>query len=118
LSAGHAAWGAVAYRNELREILRAGVADSVGDGIFRADESRGPRAAAFWFMMAAPLTGLCGYLVDRAERAGDEQTLKASARALGAVAIAGATVMPRSGFLGALPIAYWMERRGRSLTRG
>jgi hypothetical protein len=118
LSAGHAAWGAVAYRSELREILQTGVADSVGDGIFRVTESRGPRAAAFWFMMVAPLTGLSGYLLDRAEQAGDGQALRAGGRALGAVAVAGATVMPRSGFLGALPLAYWLERRGRALTRG
>ena len=56
LGAGHAAWGALAYRRELREIAAAGIVDSVGDGNFRQAHARGPRAAAYWFMMAAPST--------------------------------------------------------------
>jgi hypothetical protein len=118
LGVGHAAWGAVAYGRELREIASAGIVDSVGDGNFRDAHARGPRAAAFWFMMAAPLVGLSGYLADAAERAGDGRALQVSGRAIGAVCLLGEAVIPRSGFPGGLATAYWLERRGRALTRG
>jgi hypothetical protein len=115
---GHGTWGAIAYRRELREIARAGLADTVGDGIFNDTHARGPRAAAFWFMMITPVLGMGGYLADRAERAGDGQALKAAGRMVGATGLLGVTVMPRSGFPLSLPLALWLERRGRVLTRG
>jgi hypothetical protein len=114
IGVGHTAWGAVAYADALQEIVRAGVVDSVGDGIFRTADSRGARAAGFWFMMAGPLVGAWGYLVDAADRAGDDRALRTSGRALLGLGLLGAAVMPRSGFWGALPIGYWLERRGRS----
>lgn len=115
---GHGTWGAIAYRDELREILRAGVADTVGDGIFQRAHARGPRAAAFWFMMITPLLGMSGYLVERADRAGDGRALQMTGRAIGAVGALGVAVMPRSGFPLTVPLAVWLERRGRALTRG
>ena len=115
---GHGIWGSIAYRDELREILRAGVFDSVGDGIFQRKHARGPRAAAFWFMFITPLLGVGGYLVERAERTGDGRALQVSGRAFGAAGLLGVTVMPRSGFPLSVPLAVWLERRGRALTRG
>ena len=118
LGAGHAVWGALAYRHELREIAAAGIVDSVGDGNFRQAHARGPRAAAFWFITAAPLVGLCGYLADAAERAGDGRALQFSGRAIGALCLLGEAVIPVSGFPGGVAVGYWLERRGRALTRG
>jgi hypothetical protein len=37
---------------------------------------------------------------------------------VGATGLLGVTVMPRSGFPLSLPLALWLERRGRALTRG
>jgi hypothetical protein len=115
---GHGIWGSIAYRDELREIARAGVFDSVGDGIFQRAHARGPRAAAFWFMFITPLLGAGGYLVDRADRAGDGRALQVSGRAFGAVGLLGFAVMPRSGFPLSVPLAVWYELRGRALRRG
>jgi len=118
IGVGHGIWGSIAYRAELREIARAGLVDTVGDGIFQRAHARGPRAAAFWFMFITPLLGTGGYLVERAERAGDGRALQVSGRAFGAAALLGVTVIPRSGFPLALPLAVWLELRGRALRRG
>ena len=113
LGAGHAVWGASAYRDALAEIARAGVIDSVGDGHFNREHSHDGRAAAFWFMSAAPLVGLCGYLANAAERAGDRRAERVTAGVLTAYAAAGLAAIPRSGFVGGLPIALWALRRSR-----
>ncbi|MEA2442271.1 MAG: hypothetical protein QOH76_3695 [Thermoleophilaceae bacterium] len=118
IGVGHTLWGTVAYRDAVREIVRAGVVDSVGDGIFRRSDAHGPRAAGFWFLMVGPLVGLCGHLVEAADRAGDDRALRASGRAILGIGALGAAVIPRSGFWGALPIGYWLERRGGGLRRG
>jgi hypothetical protein len=113
LACGHALWGLVVYRRPLRELVRAGVADTVGDGIFRDDHAHDARAAGFWFMFAAPLLALCGYLVEAAIRADDRRALRVSGRSVLVVGALGLTVIPRSGFPAALPIAYQLLRRGR-----
>lgn len=112
IGVGHAVWGLIAYRKPLQEIARAGIVDSVGDGIFRRANSDDARAAGFWFMFTAPLVGILGYLVEQASRAGDAQALKVSGRAVIAVGAIGATVMPRSGFVAAFPVGYWVIRQG------
>src|SRR5688500_6574013 len=112
---GHGVWGAVAYREPLREVVRAGVADSVGDGLFRRAHSDDARAAAFWFMFVAPMATSLGYLVERASRAGDGRAVKAGGWSVIAMGAIGVAVMPRSGFVTAPPLGYWMLREGSRL---
>src|SRR5687768_6781710 len=95
---GHALWGLVAYCRPLREIAGAGLAGSVGDGIFQREHSDDARAAAFWFMMAAPMAAGAGYLVERSAQAGDGLALEASGWTGVALGAIGVTAMPRSGF--------------------
>jgi hypothetical protein len=113
IAVGHALWGAVAYREEIAEIARAGAVDTVGDGIFRTEHSKGTRAAAFWFLTAAPLIALNGYLMTRAERSGDRQALRAAGGALVGIGLVGSAVMPRSGFLSVPPVGVWLLLRKR-----
>lgn len=114
IAGGHALWGAVAYRREIAEIGRAGVVGAVGDGLFDAKHARDGRAAAFWFLTAAPLIALNGYLIGRAERTGDRQALRVAGRALVGIGLAGGAAMPRSGFLSVPPVGVWLMRRGRA----
>lgn len=109
---GHLAWGLLAYRKPLAELARDGVADSVGDGIFRRDHSQDGRAAAFWFLFAAPMMGVLGHLVEAAERNGDARALRTSGRALIGLGTASSIFMPRSGFPAVPLIGYWLTRRG------
>lgn len=108
---GHSIWGALAYRSGLREIARAGFVDSVGDGLFRTDHSRDERAAAFWFMFAAPVTGLLGYLTEAAIRAEDRRTVATTGVAVTAMMAVGGAAIPRSGFLIFAPVGPWMILR-------
>ena len=110
---GHTVWGSVAYREALAEIGRAGYVDSVGDGLFKREHSHDQRAAAFWFLAIGPLLGVCAYLTGAAERGGDERALQVTAAAVTAIAAAGATAMPRSGFPGGVLAGIWMLRRAR-----
>jgi hypothetical protein len=114
IAVGHTLWGLVAYRKPLREIARAGFVDSVGDGIFQRAHADDGRAAAFWFMMAGPLVGVLGYCAEAASRAGDASTLKASGRAVVAMGVVGALVIPRSGFPLVPPVGYWLIRQAGS----
>jgi hypothetical protein len=113
LAGGHALWGLLAYREPLREIGRAGVADAVGDGLFNTEHSADARAAAFWFMAITPLLAVIGQLVESADRAGDRPALVTSAGVTLGMGLAGAVVIPRSGFPAALPIGVWLLRRAR-----
>lgn len=113
LAGGHALWGLVAYRDGWAGIARAGVRGSVGDGLFEAAHADDERAAAFWFMVAAPLIGTIGRLVQSAERTHDRRTLTSVGAALAAVSALGATVIPRSGFAGGVAIGLWTVRRAR-----
>lgn len=115
LGVGHAAWGLIAYGEPLREILRAGVVRSVGDGIFDRAHDRGPRAAGFWFMAAAPLVVVDGYLTEAAERAGNARAVLISGLSTLGLGVLGGIVIPRSGFPAAVPLGYWLLRRGRAL---
>jgi hypothetical protein len=114
---GHAAWGVVAYHDVLPEVVRAGFLASVGDGIFQTAHARDARAAAFWFLCAAPLMFTTGYLVKAAERGANGKALMVSGRTLIGVCLLGTSAMPRSGFPVVLPIAYSLARRGRRLSR-
>ena len=115
---GHSIWGALAYRSGLRKIARAGFVDSVGDGLFRTDHSQDERAAAFWFMFAAPVTGLLGYLTEAAIRADDRRAVATTGVAVTALMAAGGAAVPRSGFLIFSPVGPWIiytaSKMGRS----
>jgi hypothetical protein len=110
---GHLAWGLIAYREPLREILDEGVVRSVGDGIFDTDHDRGARAAGFWFLLAAPLICLNGYLLEGALRRGDARAVKVGGTTVLGIGLVGTTVMPTSGFPAVLPIGCWLLRRSR-----
>jgi hypothetical protein len=110
---GHTLWGLVVYREPLREIVGAGVVRSVGDGVFHTDHDRGPRAAAFWFLLAAPLIGLNGWLLEAALQRGDARAVRAGGRTVLGIGAIGSAVMPASGFPAVLPVGYWLLRRAR-----
>ncbi len=110
---GHVAWGLIAYRKPLRELLDSGPLDSVGDGVFSREHSEDGRAAGFWFLLAAPLIVLCGHLIGAAEQAGDRRALRASGRTVFGIGVVGTAMIPRSGFLAVFPIGYWLLRRNR-----
>jgi hypothetical protein len=115
LGCGHAIWGLAVYREPLREIVQERVVRSVGDGIFDTDHDRGPRAAGFWFLLAAPFMALSGYLLESALRSGDARAVRVGGRTVLGIGVVGTTVMPRSGFLAALPAGCWLLRRAREL---
>ncbi|MEU0101539.1 DUF6463 family protein [Streptomyces sp. NPDC006267] len=85
----HGAIGAVAYRD-----VFAGVGRQVVDSV----PERGDRAAAFWFMAAAPTLWLGGRLLRSAEEHGDVPAQRAAGIALTAVGVVGTVAMPKSGF--------------------
>ena len=110
LGVGHALWGAAAYRSELAAIAAHPV-DAVGDGLFNRQHSHDGRAAAFWFMLAAPMVVLCGRLSEAALRAGDHRSATAAGRTVVGLGLLGTVVVPRSGFPAALPLG-WLLLRG------
>ena len=114
---GHSIWGLIAYRSGLKKIARAGFVDSVGDGLFRIDHSKDERAAAFWFMFAAPVTGLLGYLAEAAIQSGNRRVVATTGVALTAIMAAGGAAIPRSGFTAFFPVGPWMIHRGWQLGR-
>jgi Family of unknown function (DUF6463) len=115
LGVGHAVWGLNAYRSGLRQIAGAGYIDSVGDGLFRTDHSKDERAAAFWFMFAAPITVLAGYLDEAAIRSQDRRAVTTAGIVTTFLGAAGAAAIPRSGFPAALVLGPWMIHRARQL---
>ncbi len=116
LGVGHALWGAAAYHRELAQIAAHPV-DAVGDGLFNERHSRDDRAAAFWFMVAAPLVVLCGRLADGALRSGDHRSATVAGRAVVATSVLGAVVIPRSGFPAAVPVGWLLLRRAADVRR-
>jgi uncharacterized protein DUF6463 len=114
---GHAVWGVFAYRSALKKIVRAGYIDSVGDGLFRVDHSQDERAAAFWFMFAAPITALLGYLAEAAIQSENPRAVATAGVGITAIAAAGGAAIPRSGFPVAVPLGPWMIHRARQLRR-
>jgi hypothetical protein len=69
LGCGHVGWGLIAYREPLRELVRAG----------------------------------------------DDRAVSVAGRSTLGLGVVGTAVMPRSGFAAALPVGYWLVRRGREL---
>ena len=117
LGAVHAVWGIAVYHDPLAEIARAGVFDTVGDGIFKTTGDRGARATALWFMVFAPLVALIGYLVEAAIRARDGRALKVAAWAVLGFGLALLVAVPRSPLWLALPISWWLFRTGKRVSR-
>jgi hypothetical protein len=115
MGCGHVAWGLFAYRKPLAELASDGIVDSVGDGVFQRAHALDDRAAAFWFLFAAPMMGLVGHLVEAAEARGDAQALRRSGRALIGLGAVSSTFTPRSGFPAVPLIGWWMIRRSRGL---
>ncbi|HEX6781617.1 MAG TPA: DUF6463 family protein [Solirubrobacterales bacterium] len=115
MGCGHVAWGLFAYRKPLAELAREGIADSVGDGIFQRAHSQDGRAAAFWFLFAAPMMGLVGHLIEAAEKRGDARALRRSGRAVIVLGAVSSTFIPRSGFPAVPLVGWWMVRRSRRL---
>ena len=108
LSIGHALVGIAIYRRELRSIVR--------DGVLAGAAYRGPKAAAFWFLVPAPLTWIIGRLVSDAEEAEDWSALRRAHR-LGLISAAIAIFcLPVSGFWGWLALSSRGLRRARKAT--
>jgi hypothetical protein len=115
MSFGHLAWGFFAYRKPLAELTREGILDSVGDGVFRREHFQDDRAAAFWFLFAAPMIGLLGHMVEAAEERGDARALRRSGQSVIGLGALSCAVIPRSGFPAVPLIGWWMIRRSRRL---
>ncbi|MFI7291012.1 DUF6463 family protein [Streptomyces anulatus] len=98
----HGAIGAVIYRDVLADMGRD-VVDSVPE--------RGDRAAAFWFMAAAPTLWLGGRLLRSAEEHDDIPAQRAAGIALAAVGVVGTVAMPKSGFPSLVGIGGVLLRR-------
>ncbi|MZG02143.1 DUF6463 family protein [Streptomyces sp. SID5614] len=99
----HGAIGAVIYRDVFVGIGRGPVVGSVPD--------RGDRAAAFWFMAAAPTLWLGGRLLRSAEEHGDLPAQRAAGAVLAAVGAVGTVAMPKSGFPSLVGIGGVLLRR-------
>ncbi len=82
--------GAVIYRDVLADIARGNPLGSVPD--------RGDRAAAFWFLAAAPALWMGGRLLRSAEEHQDVPAQRAAGAVLTAVGVAGTALMPKGGF--------------------
>ncbi|MGI5351842.1 DUF6463 family protein [Streptomyces sp. CA-250714] len=102
---GHGAIGAVIYRDVLAQLARDGLVNSVPD--------RGDRAAAFWFMAAAPALWMGGRLLSSAEEHGDTAAQRAAGAVLIGVGAVGATAMPKGGFPALVGIGGVLLRRAR-----
>ena len=111
---GHAIWGLIAYHDPVWDLIRAGFVGSVGDGIFDTTDAKGPRAAAFWFLLTAPFLVLAGYLVEVAIRDRDHHALLVAGISLLAIGLVGVAVMPASGFWAGIGIGCWLVYWGRS----
>ncbi|MEV7910854.1 DUF6463 family protein [Streptomyces griseus] len=99
----HGAIGAVIYRDVFADIGRGPVVGSVPD--------RGDRAAAFWFMAAAPTLWLGGRLLRSAEEHDDIPAQRVAGAALAAVGVVGTVAMPKSGFPSLVGIGGVLLRR-------
>ncbi|MGC9439408.1 DUF6463 family protein [Streptomyces sp. WG5] len=100
---GHGVLGAVIYRDVLVDMARDGLIDSVPD--------RGDRAAAFWFMAAAPALWLGGRLLQAAEEHEDIPAQRAAGVVLTVVGATGTVMMPKSGFPALAGIGGLLLRR-------
>ncbi|GAB2607767.1 hypothetical protein GCM10027168_45840 [Streptomyces capparidis] len=100
---GHGAIGAVIYRDVLADIARGKLVNSVPD--------RGDRAAAFWFMAAAPALWMGGRLLRSAEEHGDIPAQRAAGAVLTAVGVTGTAAMPKGGFPALVGIGGLLLRR-------
>ncbi|MFF6995374.1 DUF6463 family protein [Streptomyces sp. NPDC008313] len=106
---GHGAIGAVIYRDVLTGVACDG---------FGSVPRRGDRAAAFWFMVAAPALWMGGRLLRSAEEHEDVPAQRAAGAVLTAVGVTGTAVMPKSGFpalIGIGGLLLGRSRRGRAV---
>ena len=87
---GHTIVGIAFYRDELGGIRR--------DRVVGAVPYRGPRATAFWFLVASPLLWILGDLLNRAEQAGDSDALRQASRVGLLSSVLAVICMPISGF--------------------
>ncbi|MGW8378237.1 DUF6463 family protein [Streptomyces sp. ODS28] len=102
----HGALGAVVYRDVFADMARGGLVDSVPE--------RGDRAAAFWFVAAAPALWLGGRLLRSAERHGDLAAQRSAGAVLTAIGTAGTAAMPKSGFPSLVAIGGVLLYRSRA----
>ncbi|MFE9329940.1 DUF6463 family protein [Streptomyces sp. NPDC006925] len=100
---GHGAIGVVLYRDVLAQFAREGVVNSVPE--------RGDRAAAFWFLAAAPALWMGGRLLRSAEEHGDVAAQRAAGAVLAGVGALGAAAMPKGGFPALVGIGGMLLRR-------
>ncbi|MFB7087097.1 DUF6463 family protein [Streptomyces sp. NPDC056296] len=100
---GHGILGAVAYRDVFTDMARGQLLDSVPE--------RGDRAAAFWFMAAAPALWMGGRLLRSAEKHEDIPAQRAAGVVLAAVGVTGTVAMPKSGFPALVGIGGLLLRR-------
>lgn len=104
LGIAHVGVGAVVYRNSLAAMAKDKLVNSVPD-------PHSDRAAAFWFVAAAPALWLSGRLLRSAEASGDVKAQRTVGRALVATGLTGAAVIPVSGFWAVAVVGVGALRR-------
>ncbi len=107
IALGHAALGAVLFREPLAAMLREGLVNTIGPfGDF-------DREAAFWFLVFSAMLLLWGQLVAHASERADARALGLVGWSMLGVGVAGALVMPVSGFWSVVGLAPLVLREGR-----
>jgi hypothetical protein len=110
IGVAHAGVGIALHRGEYAALWRDGFIGQVPD--------RGDRAAAFWFMAAAPALWTIGRLLRSAELAEDADAQRYAGAMLTGLGLTGSAAMPESGFwaVGATGLAA-LRRARRSRGR-
>ncbi|WP_432004263.1 DUF6463 family protein [Streptomyces sioyaensis] len=101
---GHGAIGAVVYRDVFADM-------AANRSLVNSVPGRGDRAAAFWFMAAAPALWMGGRLLRSAEEHKDIPAQRAAGAVLTAVGVTGTAAMPKSGFPTLVGIGGLLLRR-------
>jgi|SRR5215470_4942715 len=104
---GHALIGVVLFRAPLADIVGAGVLNTVA---WQLD-----RQAAFWFLLFSPICYALGQIVDRAIERRDSRLLAIVGWHLLGVGVAGAALMPVSGFWLIIAIAPFVLHASRQV---
>jgi len=110
VGAGHLVVGVVLFHAPVAAMLRDGIVNSVPLG------TAFDRQAAFWFLLASPLTFLLGHLTNRALEHHDAQLVRVVGWNLLGIATVGVVMMPVSGFWLLLALAPVFLREAHRLS--
>ena len=116
VAVAHAVVALVGYHDSFVDMLRAGVVNTVGRCVANACGDVRPAATASFFLLAAPLMGLVGYLLDRVIAARDAGAVRVVAVVLLFVGLVGAPIAPLTPLWLLPPFAVWLLRIASSVS--